>query len=447
MGYTDVAIFEGGIEAWKSAGGEIFTDVNVPSKAFGELMESRCHTPSLAADQILALLNSDEDVVVVDVRRFDEYQTMCIPSAVNVPGGELVLRVPDIVASPETTVIVNCAGRTRGLLGTQSLINAGLPNKVFALRNGTIGWTLAGHTLDAGQTRRFDETRAWSRIKAAERALAVARKAAVKRTTLSELNTWVAQSDRTIYRFDVRGLDEYEVGHIPGFFHIPSGQLTQETEMYAPVRGARIVLVDDDGCRANMCASWLAQMAWDVYVLDGAQLIDFSEHGPWRWQTPPVPKVAVTSVGNLVDWRADGEGLTILDLATHAQYRRGHIPGASYLVRSRHVEDAENIPRSSRYVLTSDDGELAQFAAPELQARLAGEVYVLSGGTDAWVRAGFTLESGETSLISPPVDRYRRPYEGTDISTEVMQAYLDWEFGLVDQLGRDGTHYFEPMCS
>jgi hypothetical protein len=38
--------------------------------------------------------------------------------------------------------------------------------------------------------------------------------------------------------------------------------------------------------------------------------------------------------------------------------------------------------------------------------------------------------------------RYRRPYEGTDASAEKMQAYLDWEYGLVEQLKRDGTHGF-----
>ena len=38
--------------------------------------------------------------------------------------------------------------------------------------------------------------------------------------------------------------------------------------------------------------------------------------------------------------------------------------------------------------------------------------------------------------------RYRRPYEGTDNQAAAMQAYLDWEYGLVDQLERDGTHGF-----
>ena len=56
--------------------------------------------------------------------------------------------------------------------------------------------------------------------------------------------------------------------------------------------------------------------------------------------------------------------------------------------------------------------------------------------------AGHALEQGPTHLASPPLDRYKRPYEGTDNAREAMQGYLDWEFGLVGQLGRDGTHHF-----
>ena len=68
------------------------------------------------------------------------------------PGAELVLRVRDIAPSPDTTIVVNCAGRTRSIIGAQSLINAGIPNKVVALRNGTMGWHLAGFTCDKGET-------------------------------------------------------------------------------------------------------------------------------------------------------------------------------------------------------------------------------------------------------------------------------------------------------
>ena len=66
------------------------------------------------------------------------------------------------------------------------------------------------------------------------------------------------------------------------------------------------------------------------------------------------------------------------------------------------------------------------------------EAYVLDGGYHG------ALEVGPPVTLPKPnaAHRYRRPYEGTDASPASMQAYLDWEFGLVEQLKRDGTHGF-----
>ncbi len=444
MGYRDVAVFDGGCEAWKAAGGEMFIDVNVPSKAFGELVESVCHTPSLSAEEVKAMIDAGEDMVIVDVRRFDEYQAMSIPTGISVPGAELVLRVPDLAPSPATRVVVNCAGRTRSLIGSQSLINAGLPNPVAALRNGTMGWTLAAQQLDAGQSRSFGETPGVSADVARRRARAVADRAGVKRTGQDALGEWMRQDNRTTYFFDVRSLEEYETGHLPGFFPTPGGQLVQETEMVAPVRGARVVLVDDDGARANMTASWLAQMAWDVHVVDGLAPGDFSETGAFSPTLPALPGNREIDPATLQDWLPSGE-VVVVDLAKHAAYRKGHVPGAWYALRSGLDAAIAKVPGAARYVVTSDDGLLAQFTAPELGDLVEGGVYVLAGGTRAWSQAGYHLEAGEGQLASEPIDRYRRPYEGTDAPREAMQAYLDWEFGLVEQLGRDGTHHFRPL--
>lgn len=448
LGYTDVAVLAGGVSGWLAAGGELFRDVNVPSKAFGELVEAKHHTPSLTAEEVQALIAAKADIVIVDARRFDEYQTMSIPTATSVPGAELVLRIRELAPRAETRVIVNCAGRTRSIIGTQSLINAGIPNPVAALRNGTIGWKLAGQKLDRGQDRKFGQTTEFNRQEAADVARKVADRAGVKRVLLDGIHGWKAEDTRTTYFFDVRTPEEYVIGHLPGFYSAPGGQLVQETEMMAPVRGARMVLADSDGVRANMSASWLAQMGWDVFVVDGTVSADFSEAGRAKQALPPLPVVRKISPATLNDsLQVPGETV-VLDVATSARYRQAHIPGAWFVLRSSLANDSQRVPKAKRYVLTCQSGILSLFAAAELEAMVSAngaEVAVLEGGTPAWCAAGFPSESGLSRLASEPIDRYRRPYEGTDNPREAMQGYLDWEFGLVEQLARDGTHHFQVL--
>jgi len=441
LGYNHLRALEGGLDGWRQAGFELFQDVNSYCKAFGELVDTRRETPSVAAEDLQALIDAKADLVVLDARRFDEFQTMSIPTGVSVPGAELVLRAPQLAPDPKTTIIVNCAGRTRSIIGAQSLINAGLPNPVAALRNGAIGWTLAGQSLDHGQSRRFPSEPPRGLHEARARARTVAERAGVRRLSPDDLRSLTKGCpDRTHYRFDVRTPEEYAQGHIPGFRSAPGGQLVQETDMFAPVRGARIILADDLGPRADMTGSWLAQMGWEVFVLeDGfAQTL---ETGPWRPILPAVTGTDDVTALELARELKRGEAV-VIDLAPSPQYRKGHVPGAWFAIRARLAEALANLPEDTPVVLTSTDGTLAKLAAPEVEVLSDHPVRVLAGGTSAWRDAGLDLETGFTHPASPPDDVYRRPYEGADHAAEAKQAYLDWEFGLVDQLARDGTHGF-----
>jgi len=458
LGYTDVSLLAGGLASWAGDGGELFADVNAPSKAFGELVAETAGTPLLAADEVAALLGSGAGttapggtaragaaaVVVVDARRFDEYAVMSIPTATSVPGGELALRVRALAPDRGTTVIVNCAGRTRSIIGAQSLINAGLPNRVAALRNGTIGWALAGLDLDHGQARRAPDVAPGTARQAEAAAWAVADRAGVRRAGDDALG-WPDDRERTVYRFDVRTPQEYANGHRPGFRSAPGGQLVQETDWYAPVRGAVIILDDDGGGRAAMTASWLAQMGWDVAVAGAGQAGPAAE----TVTRPSPPDVALAGPADVADWLRARQA-AVVDVDTSRRFLAGHIPGAAWALRAdlSRPELRDRLGRPGRLVVTSSDGYLAAWAAADLNAagrNAAGwpaPVLALAAGTQGWARSGRPLESGQGEMLSPALDVYRRPYEGTGIDPDVMQAYLDWEYGLVGQLGRDGTHGF-----
>jgi len=208
------------------------------------------------------------------------------------------------------------------------------------------------------------------------------------------------------------------------------------------------VLADQDGVRANMSASWLAQMGWDVWVLDGATPADFTEKGLTAHALPePQGLLNWLSPAKLSHYLQTEPAQTtaVLDLGTSVNYVKRHIPGAWFVLRSELHQALKNIPPAKRYVLTCDNSLLARYACDEVGRLTGAQVCVLQGGTQAWLDAALPVEQGETGLASPRTDRYRRPYEGTDSPHSAMQAYLDWEFGLVEQLARDGTHGFKVI--
>src|SRR5882672_4878398 len=215
-GYNDIACLAGGVNAWADAGYLLFSGVHVPSKAFGEYIEHECGTPSISADELDAMMRGSADMVVLDSRPLDEFRRVSIPTATNVPGAELVLRVHDLAPSAATTVVFNCAGRTRSIIGAQSLINAGIPNKVVALRNGTMGWSLAGFLPDHDQDKRKLDVSAEGLARAKDAAARVAARYGVARIEPAALDAFRADATRTLYIFDVRNPEEYAAGHVAG---------------------------------------------------------------------------------------------------------------------------------------------------------------------------------------------------------------------------------------
>ena len=445
-GYTDLHVLEGGTRGWAEAGHTLFSGVNVPSKAFGEVVEHASETPNVDAATLKRMLDSGEDLVVLDSRPHDEFSRMSIPTAQNVPGAELVLRIADLAPSPRTTVVVNCAGRTRSIIGAQSLIDAGAQNKVMALRNGTMGWALAGFTPDRGSDRRLPaappsaRALAWAKS-AAER---VAQRAGVRRIDLATLERWHNESEvRTLYVFDVRDPHEYEAGHLPGAVSAPGGQLVQATDQYVGTLNARIVLVDDLEVRALMTGAWLRQMGWkDVFALAASG----TEAG---WPTPPLlgtaeePRARLdpAALAALIERRE----ATVIDLSLSRDYKKAHIPRAWFAIRSRLDRALPKIDLTGTVVLTSEDGTLAALALDEMRTFTAAPVRYLGGGNAAWTASGRALTADEARLADEPVDVWLKPYDRSGGQTAAMQEYLAWEVDLLKRIERDGSCRFDPL--
>src|ERR1051325_3564615 len=269
LGYTDVAVLEGGIAAWEAVGYRLYSGVHVPSKAFAEVVEHEAGTPWISAPDLKALIDSGADIAIFDSRSYQEYHNNSIPTAISAPGAELVYRFSDMVPSPDTTVIVNGGGRTRSIIGAQALRNAGFRNRIMSLKDGTMAWHLAGFEVVQGATRRPPEISETGKRAAVEAAARVAERCGIARIDRATLAAWREEADRrTLYLLDVRTPEEYRAGHLAGARSAPGGQLIQETDAHIATWNARVVLVDDDGVRATMTASWLKQMGWnDVAVL------------------------------------------------------------------------------------------------------------------------------------------------------------------------------------
>ena len=400
LGYSDVSILDGGIAAWESAGFRIYSGVHVPSKAFAEVVEHDLGTPWITATELKALIDAGQDIAVFDSRSFAEYHTNSIPTAVSVPGAELVYRFKDLVPSPSTMVIVNCGGRTRSIIGAQSLINAGVPNKVVSLKDGTMAWHLAGFQVAQGADRRPPEVSAASAEAARQSVERIASGLDIPRIDSAMLAAWRAESDRrSLYVLDVRTPEEYEAGHVAGMRSAPGGQLVQETDNYLATWGARVVLADTDGVRAVMTASWLKQMGWDdVAVIRLEDVPGSRVTGPHRPLALGLERERVATISPVeLKRRLEAGKVTLIDLEYSKLYRNGHIPGAWFATRTRLGPVLEKLPLAESIVLTSPDGDLARVAAAELARTAAQPVHALEGGTRAWSVAGYPLAIGGRS--------------------------------------------------
>jgi rhodanese-related sulfurtransferase len=430
LGYSAVAVLTGGTRAWKAAGLGLFRGVNVPSKALGELVEHTCHTPRINVQELARMQAAGEDFVILDGRPYAEYHKMNIPGGICCPNAELPYRVHAMVPKPSTKIVVNCAGRTRSIIGAQTLINFNVPNPVYALENGTQGWYLADFKLEKNATRRYPATIAADSL-AAPRAAAVElmQRFGVSEVPATMVAQWLDDPARTTYLCDVRTAEEFAAGSIPGAQHTPGGQLVQATDQWIAVRRARVVLIDNDGVRGPMAASWLAQLGFDACVLADGIRAKLHAAPPLAAQLPSLREITMQELKTALE----AKRVTAFDLNPSMAFRRAHVPTSRWSTRVRIVNDVRKV--SGPLVLIADDRGVAQLAALELAAAGKTDVRLLTGGMAAWLAAGFVTEA---SAEKPPdaecIDHLFFVHDRHAGNREAMRQYLAWETGLLAQL-------------
>ncbi len=448
FGYTDVSVLAGGTPAWAAAGYRLYTGVYVPSKAFGEYVLHEDHTPEITVTELAAWQAAGRDMVILDSRPLDEFRRNSIPGALDCPSAELVYRVHGLLPSAATDVVVNCGGRTRSIIGAQTLINAGLPNRVYALKDGTQGWHLAGFQLRHGRSEEAPLPGAAGRARALEAAAQVARRYGVRSIDRAQFARLQADATRTLYALDVRSPEEFAAGHRPGSWSAPGGQLIQATDVYLGVRHATVVLIDDIGVRATTTAAWLLQMGWrEVFVLEHALEDVELEIGTAPVAVPGLERVQVDGVSaHTLQQLLAGKQAQVVDFDNSLRYAEGHIAGAAHALRSRLRQNLAEVQAAPLLVFTSADGVLAQLAAVDALAFSATPVKVLQGGTTAWTAAGYALEKGATRIKGTDDDLRYRALDQRDNVEAAIREYLQWEIDLVNAVGSDPDFGFRRFA-
>jgi len=457
IGFTQVAVLAGGINRWTTEGYPTEWGVNVPSKDFGEKLQVVHHVAEMHPEELRARQQRGEKIVLLDSRTPEEHRRATIPGGRSAPNGEVALHIADLAPDPETTIVVHCAGRTRSIVGARLLQRMGYP-KVFDLRNGTMGWMMAGLELESGSTRvELPAPSPASLAKAEAFAAHIAGEDGVRSLSIPALRELMARADReNVYLIDVRTSDEYALGHIPGFQWFPGGQAVQRADDLVAVKNGQVVFACDGRVRATVAASWYRQMGFpNVHVIDGGttawvaggQALARREatSGPRGYdegigEALPAGYDAAKAQLEMLDpagleaRRTGSQPPVVIFVGTSRDFISGHVPGASWAPRGwLELSIGEIAPsKDSALVVTCANGLDSVLAGATLRALGYSRVAALADGMKAWLRAGLTAERGLSGVMNPPKDVLTM---GTDRTWAEAIQYLRWEEDLGKKYG------------
>ena len=278
---------------------------------------------------------------------------------------------------------MHCVGRTRSIIGAETLRALGVRKPVLALENGTQGWELAGLARECGAERVLAASiTPEMRSRALSRATAFCRRHRIARIDAATLAIWRANASRSLFLLDVRTSEEYNRSPVSGAAQAPGGQLVQATDHRLAVRGARVVVWDESEFRAAVTAYWLRAMGWEASILAG----------PFEVAVPAggIPAgAAAVDVDGLS--RAIASGSRPVDIRPSVAFRKGHVQAAVSCIRPR-LANVSGLS-GGRFIVIGDDAAIAELAGAEILCLGAMDALIHIGGPGQRRVAGIPVTS------------------------------------------------------
>jgi rhodanese-related sulfurtransferase len=158
-GYRSVSVLEGGLNEWRKQGRPTASGVQCAEQSLRGKVQHERRIPEITPEE-LQRLGGRADLLILDMRTPKNTRASVFPAASTFPAATWFWAAG--CGKPGRTVVVNCAGRTRSISARRRFRRLGL-NNVRALRNGTMGWVLAGFDLESKPSRKSPVASAASR--------------------------------------------------------------------------------------------------------------------------------------------------------------------------------------------------------------------------------------------------------------------------------------------
>ena len=438
IGYANIFILENGIDGWLNEGFELFDGINVPSKSFGELVEHKYNTPSITSNELFNKQQQKKDLIILDGRPFEEYQKMSIPGSICCPNAEIPYKISSLVKNTKTEIIINCAGRTRSIIGAQALINFGIENKVYALENGTQGWFLSDLKLDYGKKNylnikpnKEEVKKLNSRIKS----LLIDNE--IEIINLKKANDLISKRDRSTFIFDVATKKSLK-DNISFIKNVPGGQLVQATDNFVGVLNSQIILLDEgDLVRSGITALWLKKLNFDCYVLDVKyeEIKNLNCKNNKEYNNQTAQKLTLDQLKNM-------RNILIFDIRNSTDFCKSRLKQSTWLNRYN-IKDCNNLIEK-KIILVSDHLQKLNLILKDLNIKFPDidtKVYYW----DEQDKDKFSeyFDTNEIQMNKNFIDFNFHTYLRHNGNKEHSTQYLNWETGLLDRMDEEETSFFK----